>query len=91
MLVRTRHVLSNFLPYWFLISGKPTACLFNSFTHSGHQMKILRDVTAAYLLYRCKYLCMLKFCIVSPSLIKKMYILHVAGYNNKSDNTILLM
>jgi len=30
MHTRTRHVSSKFLPCWFLVSGKPTAWLFNS-------------------------------------------------------------
>jgi len=45
----------------------------------------------AYLLYRCKHLHLLKFRVVSPSLTKKVYILHIAGYNNKSDNMISVM
>jgi len=39
------------------------------------------DVMAAYLLYKCKHLCMLKCRVVSPSLTKKVYILRIAGYN----------
>ena len=79
MLVQTRHVSSNFLPFWFLASGKPIAWLFNSLLIPRDQMKKLRDVTAAYLLYRCKHIYMLIFCVVSPPLIKNIYILHVAG------------
>jgi len=33
--------------------------------------KNLKDVIAAYLLYRCKHLSMLEFRVVSPSLAKK--------------------
>jgi len=42
----------------------------------------VRDVMAAYLLYKCKHLCMLKFRVVSPPLTKKVYILRIAGYNS---------
>jgi len=37
------------------------------------------DVMAAYLLSKCKHLCMLKFRVVSPTLTKKVYILRIAG------------
>jgi len=69
VLVQIRHVSSNFLPFWFLVSGKPTAWHFNSLLTPGDQMKKLWDVTAAYTLYRCKHLSMLIFCVVSPPLI----------------------
>ena len=57
-------------------------------------MKKTRDVIAAYLLYRCEHIYMLKFRVVSPSLTKKVYILHITditGYNNKSDDMISVM
>jgi len=55
-------------------------------------MKKLRDVMAAYLLYRCKHLYMLKLRILSPSLTNNsIYILHIPGYNNQSDNMISVM
>jgi len=44
-------------------------------------MKKLRDVMAAYLPYKCKHLCMLKYPVVSLSLTKNsIYILRIAGY-----------
>ena len=45
-----------------------------------------KGVTAAYLLYRLKNLCMLIFPVVSPSLTKKVYVLHITGNNNIFDN-----
>jgi len=53
MHIWTQHVSSNVLPCWFLVSGKPTAWLFNSLLIPGDQTKKLRDVLAAYLLCRC--------------------------------------
>jgi len=92
MHIRTRHVSSNFLPCWLLTSGKPTAWLFNRLLIPKDQTKNLRDVMKAFLLYRCKHLFMLKFRVVFPSLIKKVYILHIAGYNNnKSDSMTSVM
>ena len=82
MHIRNRHDSSNILPCWFLISGKPTAWLFNSLLIPEDQTKQLRDVVVTYLLYRCKHLCMLKFRVVSPSLTKKVHILHITGYNS---------
>jgi len=42
---------------------------------------------AAYALHKCKHV--LKFCVISQSLkLKNLYILHIAGYNTKSDNMI---
>jgi len=35
---------------------------------------------AAYLFYKYKHVCMLKFRVVSPSLTKNRYILRIAGY-----------
>jgi len=43
------------------------------------QTQKLRDVMAAYLLYRCKHLCMLKFRVLFPYLTKKMYTAAYAG------------
>jgi len=44
---------------------------------------------AAYLLYRFESLCMFIFHQVSPSLAKKsMYVLYIAGNNNKFDSMI---
>jgi len=54
----------------------------------GYQTKKLRGVMAAYLLNRNKHFCMLIFRVVSPSLTKKVYVLHKAGYNNRFDNMI---
>jgi len=46
---------------------------------------------AAYLLYKCKHLCMLEFRVVSPSLIKNsIYTAHSKLYN-QSDNMISVM
>jgi len=58
---------------------------FYSLLILGDQTKRLRDVMAAHPLYRCKHACMLKFHEVSPSLTKKIYVLHIARYNNKYD------
>jgi len=55
------------------------------------QTKKLRDVMTAYLLYRCKHLCMLKLRVVFPSLTKKTILLHIAGHNNIFDNMISVM
>ena len=44
MNIQTVHVSSNFLPFWFVVLGKPTAWLFNSLLIPGNQMKKLRDV-----------------------------------------------
>jgi len=86
----TRHVSSNFLPCQFLVSVKPTTD-FNRLPIPGDKTKKLRGVMAAYLLYRYKHLCMLIFRVVSPSLTKKVCILHIAGNNNKFDNMISVM
>jgi len=48
----------------------------------GDQAKKSRDVMAVYLLYRRKHLFLLKFRVISPSLTKKIFTLHIAGYNN---------
>ena len=69
--IGTRHVSLNFLPCWFLISGKTTAWFFNGSLIPEDQTKKLRDVMAAYLLCRCKHLCVVKFRAVSTSLTKK--------------------
>jgi len=42
MYIWTQHVSSNILPCWFLVSGKPTAWLFNSLLIPGDQTKKLR-------------------------------------------------
>jgi len=44
---QTRHIPSNFLPCWFLFSGEPIACLFNSLLIPGDQTKKFGDVMAA--------------------------------------------
>ena len=89
---KTRHVSSNFFPCWFLVSGNPSAWLFNSLLIPSHQKKKLSDVMVAYLLYRWKHLCMLKFRAVAPSLTKNyIFILHIAGCNNKSDSMFSLI
>jgi len=48
---------------------------------------------ATYILCRRKHLYTLKLHTVSPSVTKKVpvYMVHVAGYNNKSDNMISVM
>ena len=46
MYIRTRHVSLNFLSCCFLISGKPTACFFNSLLIPEDHTKKLRDVMA---------------------------------------------
>jgi len=51
----------TFLPVGFQISGKLTAWQFNSLP--GDQTE-KRDVMAAYLLYKCKHIYMLKFRVV---------------------------
>jgi len=67
------------VPCWFLVSGKPTAWLFK-FTRSRGSNKKVRDVLVAYLLCRYKHLSVL-FRVVSLSKTKKVYIMHIAGYN----------
>ena len=50
-------------------------------------MKKLRDVMAAYALHKYKHV--LKFRVISQSLKQKLLsLLHIAGYNTKSDNMI---
>ena len=83
--IRTPHVSSKFLPCRFLISGKLTAWHFKSLIIPGDKTKKLREVMAAYLLYRCKHLCMLRFCVVSPSLTEN------STLHNQSDNMISVM
>jgi len=72
--IQNRHVSSYFLSCWILVCGKPTAWLFNSLLPGdfipGDQTKKVRDVTAAYLLYRCKHLYMLIYGVVFLSLTK---------------------
>jgi len=82
MHIWAQHVSSNDLPCWFLVSGKPTAWLFNSLLIPGDQTTKLRDVLAGYLLCRCKHFSML-FRVVSLSKTKKvgLYIMHITGYN----------
>ena len=71
MHIRTQHHSSICLPCCFSVSGKPTVWHFNSLLIPGDQTKKLRDLIAAYLLCRCKYLHVLKFRGVSPSLTNK--------------------
>jgi len=44
--------------------------LENSLLIPGDQTEKLRDMVAAYVPYKCKHLCMLKFRVVSLSLTK---------------------
>jgi len=54
-------------------------------------MEKLRDVMAAYLPYKCKHLCMLKFRVVPPSLTENsIYPAHSKLYY-QSDNMITVM
>jgi len=75
----------------FLSPVSPSLGFLIVHSFEGIKRKNLRDVMAAYQLQRCKYLCMLIFRVVSPSLTKKVYILHIAGYNNKFGNMISAM
>jgi len=50
-----------------------------------------RDVMAAYLLYKCKHLCMLKFRVVSPSLTKNSIYTACIRLYNQSGNMIAVM
>jgi len=74
MRIWTQHVSSTVLPFWFLISGKPTAWLCNSLLIPGIKRKKLRDVLAAYLLCRCKQLSSLCYFVQYPCLKLKKYI-----------------
>jgi len=76
----TRHIASNF-PCWLY--------WFQLFTHYRDQTKKLREMIAAYLLYKCKHLCMIIFSVVSRS--KKVYELHIAGYVSKFNNMTAVM
>jgi len=51
-------------------------------------MEKLRDVMAAYLLYKCKHLCMLKFRVASPSLTKSSIYTAYSRLCHQSDNMI---
>ena len=73
------------------ISGKLTARHFNSLLIPGHQTENLRDVMAAYLPYKCKHLCMLKFRAVSPSSTKNSIYTAYSRLYNQSDNMISVM
>jgi len=46
---------------------------------------------AAYLPYKSKHLCMLKFRVVSPSLTKNSVYTAYSRRNNQSDNMIAVM
>ena len=49
-------------------------------------MEKLRDVMAACLLYNCKHLRMLKFCVVSPSLTKSsIYTAYSSPYDQSAN------
>ena len=87
--IRTRHISSNFLPCWLSVSSQPHLALI--FTHSRGLNKKLREAMAAYLLYRCKHLCMLIFRVVSPSLTKNSIYAAYSRYNNKFDKIISVM
>jgi len=54
-------------------------------------MKKLRDVMAAYLPYKCKHLCMLKYPVVSLSLTKNSIYTTYSRLYNQSDNMISVM
>jgi len=54
-------------------------------------MEKLRDVMAAYLIYKCKHLCMLKFRVVSPSLTENSIYTAYSRLYNQSDNMISVM
>jgi len=55
------------------------------------QTEKLRDVMAAYLLYKCKHLRMLKFQVVSPCLTKNSIYTAYSRPHNQSDNMISVM
>jgi len=74
--------------FWPPVSPPHGFVIVYSFQGSNEQIKEYNST--AYLLYRCKHLCMLKFRVVSPSLTKKVYILHITDYINKSDNMIFI-
>jgi len=58
---------------------------------SGDQTEKIRDVMAAYLLSKCKHLCMLKFRVVSPSLTKNSIYTAYSRLYNQSENMIAVM
>jgi len=59
-----------FVPLGFQAPVSRTTWL-QSFAQSMDQTRDLREVMTAYLLYRCKRLCMLIFRVISSSLTKK--------------------
>jgi len=46
---------------------------------------------AAHLFCRCKHLLLLKFPVATQYSSKKVYILHIASYTDKSDDMISVM
>ena len=80
----------TFLLVCFKISGKLTAWHFNSLLIPVDQTEKLRDVMAAYLLYKRKHLCIL-FRVVSSCLTKNSVYTAYSRPYNQSHNMISVM